>query len=320
MPNRVFDDLVNCEHFKDRKANATHIAFAFSYLYLTSYMYRYAHFYYYENYTDTIWIDDKIMYKICNTSPDSRGTNGKSYITKKDGLLFQLGYIRKESDYPIEYYYEEDYLGNKDYSFVDFIMNSEVIKGDILPPDSHKDPNARKINFPVKAFFYDDESETENILDGYFYNIQSTTKIDIKVFIWCMARKDLGIVGFFLYSFLKSKSDLFGGHYSSPIGSLVKATGIKKTKLCEIIITLEEYNMITNTHSTFITDLSPDKMMPANTYTVLPYQDFISTKKKITKRKVMRQVTYDALHGQYLGQNNLTHHNDEYDDMEDLPF
>ncbi|MBW7461493.1 hypothetical protein ACFOLF_06260 [Paenibacillus sepulcri] len=66
MPNGVFNDLVKCEDFKSRKANATHIAFAFSYLYLASYMYRYARFTYYEDYFRENFIDDKVMYMICN--------------------------------------------------------------------------------------------------------------------------------------------------------------------------------------------------------------------------------------------------------------
>ncbi|MDT3429190.1 hypothetical protein J2Z22_004790 [Paenibacillus forsythiae] len=97
IPNSIFNDLVRCEEFKSRKANATHIAFAFSYLYLASYMYRYAHFTYYEDYVRENFIDDAVMYMICNTSPDSRGKDGKSYITKKDGVLAKLKYIRKVS-------------------------------------------------------------------------------------------------------------------------------------------------------------------------------------------------------------------------------
>ncbi|KRE94909.1 hypothetical protein ASG89_31965 [Paenibacillus sp. Soil766] len=317
MPNKIFFDLVNCDYFKDRKANATHIAFAFSYLYLASYMYRYAHFQYSEKYTDTKWIDDKIMYKICNTSPDSRGANGKSYITKKNGVLVSLRYLRKESDYPIRYYYPEDNLGNKDFTSPQFSMFSKLIENDALPSDYQREANAKKVNFPVRAFYKDEVSEMENYEDGYFYFPQYTTRIDINIFIWCMARSDLGVIGFYLYSFLKSKCDYFGGNYSSPIDSLVDATGIKSTKLCETLTTLEEYNMITNTHSTFITDLSPDKRVPANTYKVLPYDKFIRQKQTVERRQVVRQVTYDALHRKYLGQSNLNH-DDEYDDMDDL--
>lgn len=315
MPNEIFNDLVNCEGFKARKANATHIAFAFSYLYLASYMYRYARFTYYEDYFAEKFIDDLVMYKICNISPDSRGAAGVSYITKKDGVLNKLNYVRKESDYPIRYKYEEDILGNKDYSQVYWEMLSDI--KDDLPSDV-KLPRARKVNFPVRAIYFDEESENEGIEDGYFYYTFNTTEIDINTFIFCMKHSDIGVVGFYLYSFIKSKNGIFRGAYTSPIEQLVEDTGIKSTKLSEVIKTLEAHNMITNSHNTYVPFLPQDKKIPANGYRALNSSQFTNSKREVDVRKVMSQATYEKKGGKYLYDDSSIE--EEYDELNDLPF
>lgn len=315
MPNEVFNELVNCEDFKTREANATHIAFAFSYLYLASYMYRYARFTYYEDYSVENFIDDSVMYKICNISPDSRGENGVNYITKKNGVLNKLNYIRKESDYPIIFKYEDKY-GNKDYSQVYWVMLSDI--KDELPSDV-KQPRARKVNFPVRAVYFDQESESEGIENGYFYQISNTTEIDINTFIFCMNHSDIGVVGFYLYSFFKCMNGYFRGEYNSSIEQLVVDTGIKKTKLSEVILSLEAHNMITNSHNTFVPYLSQDKKIPANSYRTLDSSRFTDSRRKVDIRKVMSQAKYEKTGGKYLYDDSSV--KEEIDDeLNDLPF
>jgi hypothetical protein len=318
MPNEIFSDLVDCKEFKpkiskvkcsdgqirsyEKEANANHIAFAFSYVYLASYLYRYARFIYFDG-KKQMFIDDKLMYMICNTSPNSRGKNGVNYITKKNGLLEKMGYIRKQKDYPVRYYYT-DILGNRIEHFdykqiydIEFTMKSEVE----LPSDYPCEPRARKINYPVKAFHYDEETERDNYYDGYFYEVFYTTKINIQTFIYCMSRKELGTIGFYLYCFLKSKCDYYKGDYISDINNFVKETGIGKSKLIETLKILEKHNMISNTHNTFVTNLPSYKKVPANTYSVFDYTEFNKHgKKEIMSRKVMSYEQYDKKVGVYL--------------------
>ncbi|PQP90945.1 hypothetical protein [Paenibacillus sp. AR247] len=316
MPNELFKDLVNSEDFKARKANATHIAFAFSYLYLASYMYRYARFTYYEDYFGESFIDDSVIYKICNISPDSRGAAGVSYITKKDGVLNKLNYIRKESDYPIRYKYEEDISGNKNYSEVYWKMLSDI--KDELPSDV-KLSRARKINFPVRAIYFDEESENKGIENGYFFITANTTEIDINTFIFCMKHSDIGVVGFYLYSFLKCMNGYFRGEYNSSIEQLVIDTGIKSTKLSEVIKTLEAHNMITNTHNTYVPFLPQDKHIPANGYRTLERNQFTDLRKDVAVRKVMSQATYEKKGGKYLCDSSSIEEDDD-DQLNDIPL
>ncbi|HWO98440.1 MAG TPA: hypothetical protein VNM45_19330 [Bacillus sp. (in: firmicutes)] len=346
ITNEIFTDLVNCEEFKPKKskvknkngeinsyekgANANHIAFAFSYLYLASYMYRYARFTY-SNDTGETFIDDQTMYRICGTSPTSRGKNGVNYITKKNGLLEKIGYIKKEKDYSINYFYVNS-LGYKVQDFkyekiksVAFSMYSELE----LPTNYPKEPKARKINFPVKGFHYDTKSKDEEKFNGYFFYFDNTTEIDIRIFIYCMSRKELGTIGFYVYCFLKSKCDYFGSFYDSnsytrSIDDLVKDTGIGKAKLIQVLRILEEHNTITNTHNPFVINLPNHKKLPANTYTVLDYNHFTKYGKiKVETRKVMSYEQYDAQVGIYLG-NNTESTDDKTDTIhiseDELPF
>jgi len=321
MPNAVFSDLVNCDDFKSRKANATHIAFAFSYLYLASYMYRYARFNYFEDYFRENFIDDSVMYKICNISPDSRGTAGVSYITKKNGLLNKLNYVRKECDYPIRYKYAEDILGNKNYDQVYWVMLSDI--KDELPSDV-KLPRARKVNFPVQAIWFDDESENEGIENGYFYYSFNTTELDINTFIFCMKHSDIGVVGFYLYSFIKCMNGYYRSEYNSSIEQLVVNTGIKSTKLSEVIKSLEAHNMITNSHNIYVPFLPQDKKIPANGYRTLNRDQFTDSRRDVDVRKVMSQAAYERTGGKYLYEEKETSTKDVDDDydveLNDLPF
>lgn len=313
MPNEVFSDLVNCEEFKARKANATHIAFAFSYLYLSSYMYRYAKFTYFDKESGENFIDDAMMYMICNTSPCSRGSTGKSYITKKDGVLTKLGYLRKENDYPIMFDYWIDDYGNVDYNFVIWHMYSSQNE---LAGIFDK-PRARKINFPVRGVFGDEQSERKNEVTGYFYQFENTTEIDINTFLFCMNHSDIGVVGFYLYSFFKCKNGYFQGEYNSSIEQLVVDTGIKKTKLSEVIVSLEAHNMITNSHNTFVPYLSHERKIPANSYKTLDSNQFTDSRRKVVVRKVMTQAKYEKTGGKYLNVNSSV---EEDAELNEHPF
>ncbi|MBW7459591.1 hypothetical protein ACFOLF_06250 [Paenibacillus sepulcri] len=256
-----------------------------------------------------------LLLTIHNTSPDSRGKEGKSYITKKQGILSKLGYLRKEGDYPISYDYYTDEYGNTDYNFVDWHMYSSQNR---LTGVFDK-PRAKMINFPVRGIYGDEQSERENEVTGYFYRFENTTEVDINTFIFCMKHSDIGVVGFYLYSFIKSMNSYFGGEYNSPIEQLVVNTGIKSTKLSEAITTLEAHNMITNSHSTFVPFLSQDKSIPANGYRTLNRTQFTDSRREVEVRKVMSQAAYERTGGRYLYEDSSIEENDD-DELNDLPF
>lgn len=318
LTNEIFTDLLECKDFKtktskvrnkdgiintyQKEANANHIAFAFSYVYLISYLYRYAHFKYTTNMWETEYINERLLYKFCNTSPDSRGTNGVSYITKSGGVLEKLGYIEKDKEIPINYFYLDNYgyslgkdLQDTAPSDIEYVFYSEY---DF--PSEYQRPKF-KINYPKRAFYFDEDSEQEGIQNGYFFYPENTTQIDVKIFIYCMSRKDLSNIGFYLYCFLKYKCSYLNNTYNRSIDDLIKDTGIGKTKLVETLKTLEEYNMISNSHNYFVPNLPQGKVLPANSYNTKDYKDFLrSGKKTVTTRKVMPFERYDKEVGEYL--------------------
>ncbi|MGG3802519.1 hypothetical protein [Metabacillus fastidiosus] len=316
LPNEIFDNLVKCTEFKpkvskikgrkntvvtyEKNANANHLAFAFSYVYLTSYLYRYARFSFHINYYDTKIIDEKMLYKILNTSPSSRGKNGVSYITKRGGLLEKLGYIRKDNDYPVNFKYERDKYTNEIIDYTPyFVMYSDLKENEEIASSIRRE--ITNVNFPVKGFFSNEESEKNECFDGYFYEPMYCTKINTKIFVYCMSKKELGTLGFYLYCFLKSKTDYFGTSYIRSVDDLTSDTGIGKTKLVEMLKKLEEYNMITNSHNHFVPNLPQGKKLPANSYSTNEYQNFLKYGKQTAgKRRVMSYETYDKEIGEYL--------------------
>ncbi|MBP0725202.1 hypothetical protein J5Y03_08345 [Bacillus sp. RG28] len=318
IPNQFFKDLIECNEFKpkiskikthegtvntyEKEANANHIAFAFCFVYMISYLYRYANYIYYKG-EEECFIDDKLIYMLCGTSPTSRGKDGVSYITKKDGLLERLGYSVKEDDFPIDYVYYVDVFGNVDYSFPDFILYSKV-KYDL--PTGYNKYN-KKINYPIRAMHYDKESESANTLDGYFYDVQYSTEIKINVFTYCMARKELGKLGFYLYAYLKSRCDYFYATtdrkgYVRTLQDLSEDTGIGKSVLSKLLTVLEEHNMIFNSHNHYVIGLPKGKKVPPNTYITFDFEDFYKYEKKsVETRKVVSYEYYDSKVGVYLG-------------------
>jgi hypothetical protein len=318
LNNEIFRDLVCCNEFRNKKsaikgkngqvnyyskeANANHIAFAFSFVYLASFLYRYAR---HSVSIDDEFIDEKTMYMICNTSPDNRGKKGMKYITKKGGLLENIGYVRRVLDYPITYIYLDKFDCVVDYKkdkidSIHFVMSNEL--EDDLPCFSSK----REIFYPIKAFYLSEEDEEEGYLTGYFYEIENTTMIPISVFIYCMAKKDLGPLGFYVYCFLKYKCDYFYSitrvkGYTVSIDKLSNEIGVGRTKLLEMLKTLEEYNMISNSHNIYVLGLPQDKKVPPNTYTIKGTVDFRkSTKKTVHPRRVMKYDDYNRIYGRYL--------------------
>ena len=153
-------------------------------------MYRYCQYYYYTDYEEQGFIDEKMIKKVLCTGEKS---TAYTYITKKDGLLEKLGYIRKTRDIPTEAILVENSKGK--WELDDFVMQSEY-------PDVYEIPKNRQSNFPVKGVFREQYAEEDNYYNGTFYDISDTHQIDIDIFIYCMADKELGIAGFYLYCFL----------------------------------------------------------------------------------------------------------------------
>lgn len=306
MPNEIFSDLV--EHFEDedKKKSSTHIAYAYTYTWLAYYMYRYCKYDYDIDYHSQLNINEKMIKQILGFPAKS---DQYTYITKKGGILDELGYICKESDVPIEpvivnaegEYILERYSGKGmspevelaeaaksggEFKISHFRMESyykteiDDDGNEVKVSHTYSNSKNRKINFPIKGFFRDDEScDYEGEYEertGTFWQIQNTHMIDIDVFVFCMADAELGVKGFYLYSYLLYMCDKHYNSFDCSIGRFVTLTGLGERTVRDQLVRLEKRNMITNDHKPYCLDKKSWQTPKANTYEVLPYSKFVS--------------------------------------------
>ncbi|WP_186673907.1 hypothetical protein, partial [Sporosarcina sp. BP05] len=306
MPNEIFNDLN--EGFKDEEKakSSTHIAFAYSYIYLAHYMYRYCKYDYYSNYYSQLYIDEKMIKQILGFPAKA---DQYTYITKKGGILDKLGYIRKESDVPIEPVIVnavgenilEIYTGKGmplemelaeaaksggEFKISHFIMESRY-------REVYGNSKNRKINFPIKAFFRDNEwceDETDDDRTGTFWSIENTHIINFDVFIFCMADAELGVKGFYLYCFMLYMNDKHSSGFDCSINRLVTLTGLGMKTVREQLVRLEERNMITNDHKPYCLGKKYWQITKTNTYKVLSHNEFISDMSKFNLIQKQRRI------------------------------
>lgn len=285
MPNEIFTEFPEklAEHSSD-------VGFAFSYYYLISYLYRFAKY---------VWKLETRTYNLPGLKrilgySDTNKT--KNYISRKGGILDDLGYTRTTGEYPVNWDAHYDRDSGKYDNWI--TTRSEYISGydvtaEYLPPK-------KQIKLPIKIWYRDAESERNDCKNGTLFDIKNTTMIPVEAFIKCMSTEDLGVVGFWLYSFIKYKSSHFGGSYDVPLKKLPAETGIKRQKLKETLKALESYNMITNDHKPFILGIPDGKSVEACSFSANDSEYFLKEKRQIKVREVMSAKTFVDRGGTFL--------------------
>ncbi|MDA2643948.1 hypothetical protein [Bacillus cereus] len=269
MPNEIFQDLIKVIDVKRSGRSSKHIAYAFSYVYLITYLYRYAKF------GGDFDFSEEELKKLLTVSPTSKGKNGVNYITKRDGVLEKLGYIEKVTDYPITYHF---LTIDKE---IEFVYVSEMIEQGvpIQIKEKFKNSKNKKVNYPVKYLdnrvvkFNGDEWEQCGIL----YDVSYTTEIELDIFIYCMSRKELGVEGFYLYSFIKFMNGFYGGGWNCSLAEFPQKTGMRRDVIKSRLKSLEEYGMLYTSHEKYIVGLESgsNEKTKANEYSVREYHNFV---------------------------------------------
>jgi hypothetical protein len=260
MPNSIFEDLKTNEEIKS-KNTSVHIAFAYSYYFLISWLWRYAKYGYIDHYNVE---ENKIyhaplkkVYKLLlGVSVNSKQYD---YIVKKNGVLAQLGYIApyKYAPVGIKFFdpngkydnfthlingydkYESTYLDA-------YLMENKFIEGIRINRKSNL------VDFPIRGFYSTLEDQEEGIENGTFIDSANTHKVRMEAFLKCMQNKDLGLLGFYLWSYLCYRTDQFRTGFSASRGRLIGETRIKQRKLNQVLSALEREGMIKVKHEDYV--------------------------------------------------------------------
>jgi hypothetical protein len=226
LPNEIFHNLDNivCPNFSFR-----HRAFAYSFYYLCCYLYRNAKYGSIHPLSNLYSIQLlELMYG------DRKSVN---YITKRNGLLDQIGYTESENDFPINIVVENGQL-------VDFEMYREQ---DMLIKYAINVPKNFICKKPVKAFkreldnpFYDGTN------NGTFFEYENVHWIDFPIFAKCMSMGSKGIEIFYAYGFLlKNEKYIYdkGGVYKAYMTASLSTNTRKTNALLEKLVSMNLLKM-----------------------------------------------------------------------------
>jgi hypothetical protein len=251
LPNEIFLDL------QIALTNGAHIAFAYCYYYLICYLYRY---------TQYIGGDGKL-----NTQPRIKKFLGYAeenktvdFIIKKGGVLDSIGYTETTTDYPLLWHYDAEThelsfetiadLKTMDTTFVGFINDRNF-----------------KIKKPVKAFFRaPQDMQRAEWFTGTFYDIRNTHEIEPRLFHTAMTNQNIGVVGLYLYGFLKHKCSYYGGGYSVPWERLMEETKLSSMTLSKYLKKLEDGGYISIKRTKYVHGKTKD--IYASTYRVKSFK------------------------------------------------
>lgn len=218
ISNEIFEDFSSAD-FKTWK----HKAFAYTYYYLITYIHRnvlygLAHP---EDYNQDI---------IIGSIASAR--TAFSYITKKNGLLEKLDYIKTTNNYPTSYYMDNGILQFTHINDIKSLMKN------LLPETS---PNFTTKS-PTKAFkrYSDDEDD----FTGTYYDFQNTHSIPIKRFIEIMTNDSLRYTGLYIYGYLIMMCDRHKDGYKVFNQELANLMGCNKRTITKYMKELEHRGFI----------------------------------------------------------------------------
>lgn len=223
MPNEIFDDIQN-------NLPTTHAAFAYSYYFLISYLYRYAK-YSSHKFTQPE-LKQFLRYSLTNTKID--------FIIKRGGVLDAIGYTTTTNDYPVTWTLHDRELS--------FTYLSDLKKSGIY---SENDKNYR-IKLPIKAFYRQKEAENIGYNNGTFFEIDNTHRLSIRSFINAMENTEVGTMGFYIYAFLKERSDKFKDGVYVSNQQITEKLNLSPATVSKYIKILEENRYISVKRSHFM--------------------------------------------------------------------
>lgn len=268
MPNEIFKDLK--KHIK--KTN--HIPFAYSYYYLITWLFRYTKY-------GSLNIDNKTIKAILGYNSTYTEID---YLIKKNGVLDTMGYCSTVKDYPISWEFEDEVL--------EFAMLSDL-EEEFQKLIKQSKSRKYTIKFPIKAFHR--QEDNEDVTDGTFYEFDRTHLVPFEVFMFCMSKKEMGCSGFYLWSYLKMKHQIYNG-YDISLNDLSSDTGIPRRTITRYLDSLKKFNMIKcHFNQEFFCTALREEDRKSNTYITNNYDVFSDKPVNIQKMKIIGAEEYVQL-------------------------
>lgn len=222
IPNEIFDDMLNSD------IKPVHLAFSYSYYYLISWLYRYGKY-------GELAINNGVIKQLLGYNPNNKRIN---YIIKEKGVLDSIGYTHSTKDYSVgvrEFY---------DDGAPEFLLMSD------LNPSERGEAFKRinrsfKAKYPIKHLHRYNDDFKEGMYTGVFYDPSNTHQVNFDIFSFCMSNSEIGVTGFLIYGFLKSKCQIHQGAYQVSYTRLSEQLNIPYSTLAKYLDVLRGYRLIT---------------------------------------------------------------------------
>lgn len=286
MPNEAVSKIAKSDMFKGNKSE--HIAVAYSYLYLNTWLYRYGKY-------GEVDLDITTVKGIKNLLGVSPTSVSYDYIFKKNGVLDELGLTKTLpfGQAPVQWMLEDDEM----IEFELFNELSEDMKQIVVGDVSTR---RRQIKYPVLAM--EERTPIEDVeTNGTFYPAgkEFTHQIPFEAFMKCVTNDDLGTIGFYLYSFIRSR---YGKNDSVQISlkTIAKESGITESTVNKYMMALREYGLMGVEVEDYVMgrEMVEGLETKANRYWIIE-EGFNSDREEVKIRKVtsvfnMRDVEFSA--------------------------
>ncbi|HWJ80190.1 MAG TPA: hypothetical protein VNR61_19165 [Niallia sp.] len=258
------------------KLKSTHIPFTYAYIYYMTYIFRYTKY-------DFHVPKASYMKELLGYHADDKRLN---YIIKDSGLLDSENILKPIYDFPVIHQFDKFADDLIEFTFLSDLGIDYANKW----KSQQNVKNNQSSKYPVLGF-HGDKDEFEDIIlhdeGGTFFDFYNVTNIPFEVFSYCMSNEDIGVTGFYLYSFLQYKNNIFSD-YRATYQTIGKEIGLSAKTIQRYMDSMRSFNLIETIHNMeyFSTGINKDNRL-ASTHKVNPFDQFTIEKIEFEKLKMV---------------------------------
>ncbi len=244
----IFDDLLRWNNKGEIKKQQD-VCFIFSYWWLINYLWKYAKYGEY-----VIRVSD--IKEMLNVSPT---TKSYDYIIKKNGLLDNKEWTDNVTNYPIAYTYD---------GHIEFTMIHDIISSNDFERELYYQYYGKNylVKMPLLAY---ERLDDDYLKEGTIWSKEDVFTLTFREFDLCVNDPELGLLGFYLYAYIKLKYKMYG---ESVVGitykEFEKYSGYKERKIRKVLYELKDMGFI---HIDSNTERRIDGIRTWNDYGIVNY-------------------------------------------------